>query len=114
MSFQHTELAAGRWRELPFMEQMANVGSEVERALNWRAKKNEVYSRQALERALELIDLTLAAAHGLPRLTEIARTREVIVDYFEGTNQYGSTDSLWRKYFVPFNYAARRDKGKDV
>lgn len=33
MIYQHQELAAGRWSRLPFLEQMANIGSEVERAL---------------------------------------------------------------------------------
>ena len=32
MTYQHAGLAAGRWKELPFVEQMANIGSEVERA----------------------------------------------------------------------------------
>jgi hypothetical protein len=31
MSHAHPELAAGRWNSLSFLEQMANVGSEVER-----------------------------------------------------------------------------------
>jgi hypothetical protein len=35
---------------MPFAEQMANVGSEVERALTWRAKDNPVYAGRAFER----------------------------------------------------------------
>jgi hypothetical protein len=64
MSYQHKNLAAGRWHQLSFLEQMANIGSEVERALNWRRKNNPTYSQRAFERALELIDLTLA--DGIP------------------------------------------------
>ncbi len=30
----HKELASGRWAQLSFVEQMGNIGSEVERALN--------------------------------------------------------------------------------
>ena len=108
MNYQHQGLAAGRWNQLPFLEQMANIGSEVERALNWRAKNNAVYSQQAAERAFELLDLTLDAVHGLSRLKELARLREALVDYFAGTNQYKSTETLWRKYFSCFTYAARR------
>ena len=33
MTYQHKDLAAGRWKELPLFEQMSNIGSEVERAL---------------------------------------------------------------------------------
>ena len=38
MSQQHKELAAGRWQQMPFIEQMANIGSEVERALKDRGR----------------------------------------------------------------------------
>ncbi len=108
MIYQHKELAAGRWSRLSLLEQMANIGSEVERALNWRAKDNAAYSQQAAERALELLDLSLDAVRGSSRLKEIARTREALVDYFIGSNQYKSTEASWRKYFASFTYAARR------
>ena len=108
MSHQHKKLAAGRWNELPFLEQMANIGSEVERALNWKAKQNADYSQKAFERILELLDLTLDSVTGYSRYKELARLREALVDFFTGTNEFGSTDTLWRKYFLPFNYAARR------
>ena len=106
--YQHKELAAGRWGRMLLPEQMANVGSEVERALGWRAKNHPEYSARAAERALELLDLSLESGGGFSRLKEIARLREVIVDYFYGSNQYGSTEGSLRGYFSPFTYAARR------
>ena len=109
MNYQHADLAAGRWNETPFPEQMANIGSEVERALNWQAKRNAAYSQKAFERALELVDLALGSAKSLSRLKELARVREALVDYFLGTNQFISTEVLWRKYFAHFTYAARRN-----
>jgi len=109
MSYQHKDLAAGRWSRMPFLEKMANIGSEVERALKWRAKHNTAYSDQAAERALELVDLTLDTVKGFPRLKEIARLREAFVDYFYGTNQFMSTETSWRKYFLSFTYAARKN-----
>ena len=86
---------------------MANVGSEVERALNWQAKGNLAYSRRAFERSLELLDLTLDSATGPARLKELARLREAMADYFVGTNQFRSSETSWRRYFSPFAYAAR-------
>jgi hypothetical protein len=91
---------------------MANIGSEIERTINWRNKGNPEYSRQAFERALELVDLTIddpknRAPESCGRLKEICRLREVLVDYFVYDNAYGSTDDLWQKYFYAFNYAAR-------
>ena len=110
MNYQHQSLATGRWKKMPFVEQMANIGSEVERALNWRAKNNFGFSEKAFERALELTDLTLGNTSGLARLKELARLREILVDYFWGNNQYQSTEESWRKYFRHFNFAARRDR----
>ncbi len=109
MSCQHKGLAAGRWGKLSFLEQMANIGSEVERALNWQTKNNTDYSRKAFERALELIDLTLEKVENAAHLKEIARMREAIVDYFFGSNQFMSTEALWRGYFSHFAYAARKN-----
>ena len=77
-------------KQMPFIEQMANIGSEV-------------------ERALELTDLTLESVSGFPRLKELARMREALVDSFCGSNQFKSSDELWRKYFLNFTYAARKD-----
>lgn len=108
MSYQHKELAEGRWGRMPLVEQMANIGSEVERALNWKAKNNPDYSLRAADRAVELSDLSLASARRFPHLKEVARLREILLDYFYGSNEYGSTAASLRSYFSPFTYAARR------
>ena len=109
MTYRHPGLAAGRWGRLTFLEQMAHIGSEVERALNWRIKNNETYAREAFERALELIDLTLESAGTFACRRELARLREAWVDYFFWDNQYQSTESSWKKYFLQFAFAARRN-----
>ena len=106
---QHKSLAEGRWNEFSFLEQMANVASEAERFLNWKAKNNSAYSEKSFERALELIDLTAADSKNLSRLREILRMREALCDFFLGAELYRSTDSSWRKYFLPFVYAARKN-----
>ena len=108
MNHQHKELAAGRWRELTLCEQMANIGSEVSRALTWMEKGNPEYSRKAAARALELLELSIDCAESFPRLKELARLREAVVDFFYGTNEFASSGILWRKYFDHFNYAARK------
>ena len=99
-----------RWKTLPFLVQMANVGSEVERALRWKAKNNPAYCEKALDRALELLDSTLETVTGFCRLRELARTREFLVDYFLGSNQYSSTEAGWRRYFFQFACAANKDR----
>lgn len=101
---QHPDLAAGRWSQLTLMEQLGNVGSEVERAVRW---KDADASRKAAERALELMDLTLEDLKNRSRLKEIARAREVLADYFFGTNEYQVTPVSLSGYFFPFALAAR-------
>jgi hypothetical protein len=108
MRLLHKQLSTDKWKELSLSEQMANIGSEVGRALNWREKGNAEYAGRAASRALELLDLSLGCAGSHPRLKEIARLREAVVDYFYGSNEFSSSDTLWRKYFDHFNYAARR------
>lgn len=107
MTSQHQGLAAGRWQQLTFPEQMANIGSEVERSLKWKAKDNAPYFQKASDRALELIDLTLASVKTPARLREVARVREALTDHLFGTNEFRSSVESWRKYFAAFTHAAR-------
>lgn len=107
---QHRELAGGRWYELSLPEQLGHVGSEISRALRW-ASRNPDVARGAWWRALELLDLTLAdprSRQSVGRLREIARAREVVADFFAGSNQYGSTGPSLQKYFDAYAVAARR------
>ena len=107
MSHQHRELAAGRWNLLSFAEQMANIGSEIERTISWKKKGRPDISSRAFERALELMDLTIADAKNLTRLRELLRVREAIADHFYFDNFYQSTPESWQCYFGSFLIAAR-------
>jgi hypothetical protein len=107
MSRQHRELAAGRWNGLSFAEQMANVGSEIERTISWKQKGRPDYSSRAFERALELLDLTIADADNRSRLRELLRVRESLADHFYFDNFYQSTQESWQRYFNHFLFAAR-------
>lgn len=108
----HKELAGGKWFNLSLVEQLANVGSDVIRTIKWNLKKNEARSRHALNRALELLNLTAADPKNKHRLKEILRIRETLIDYFIFTNTYSSSDKQWEKYFYSFNYAAALKKGR--
>lgn len=111
MTYQHKNLATGRWKELSFFEQMANVGSEVERAINWKEKHPE-YGKMAADRALELLDLTIADEKNSRRgkLKEILKLRELLVDYLYYDNIYQSKSGDWNNYFLAFSYAAAINK----
>ena len=109
MNFQHKRLADKNWVKLSFCQQMANVGSELERAIKWKAKGNRDYSLLSFERALELLSFTIDGAKK-SRLKELTRLREVLVDYFVYKNIYRSNEKNLHNYFYGFNYAARLNR----
>jgi hypothetical protein len=102
----HRELASGRWGRLSLAEQLANVGSEVGRLCRFHGR-DERLATGAFERALELLDLTLADARWRGRLKEIARARELLCDAATGGREYGSTLDAVDRYFLAFAVAAR-------
>jgi hypothetical protein len=107
---QHRDLAGGRWFELSIADQLGHVGSEISRAVRWESRNPDI-ARGAVYRALELLDLTLddpRHRQSLARLREVARAREVVVDFFVGPNAYGSTAASLQRYFDAFAAAARR------
>lgn len=102
----HASLTDGRWHKLSFVEQMGNIGSEVSRALNWKNKDENAY-KNALWRALELIDLTIADSRWHMRLKEITRVREFLIDAMDGGKTYQTTFEDIDRYFLQFAVAAR-------
>ena len=102
--FFHKELTKEKWENTPFFEQMANIGAEVGRAINWREKDKEL-SNASFYRGLELLDSTINDKKNRARLKELCRLREVLVDYFMYDNVYASSDKNWNDYFYAFNYA---------
>ena len=108
---QHKTLENGRWAKMPFLEQMANIGSEVYRTSSWKMKGNSERARMAFERALELIDLTIKYGRlnepgRNAMLEEVCRLRE------EFCRNYLSSDSdslaSFDKYFMQFAVAAAK------
>ena len=109
MNTFHTDLSQS-WNSYSIYEQMANIGAEVGRSINWKKKNNSSMSTNAFYRALELIDFTVADAKNMGRLSEILRMRELLVDFTLGTNIYNSTEKGWNTYFYYFNLAARNSQ----
>lgn len=106
MSVIHKDLAAGRWRGLSLAEQMGNIGSEINRALKWRAKDSKLFNG-AIERALELLDFTIADPRWRGRLKELVRARELLGDAVFGQSEYKTSLEDLDRYFFSFALAAR-------
>jgi len=106
-NIQHRKQSKGDWQKKTFLEQMANIGSEVYRAINWRKKGNEEYAQLAFERSLELFDLSKSSNLTYPQYKELLRMREMWVDYFKYDNEYNSTEEWINKYFVYTTIASK-------
>jgi len=108
----HVELAAGRWKALTLAEQLAHVGSEVDRAIvAWEVQRPDRFDK-ALARALELFDLTARddrwRGH---RRREILRAREEFCRlFFEDHPPAGAAHTL-SNYFLRFAVLARQRPG---
>jgi hypothetical protein len=105
----HPSLAAGRWQTLSLMEQLGNIGSEVERALRAHAQGRHDRFERALDRALELFDLTAADPRWKPhQRREILRAREQFCRVFYDDMAEPDLATYLSKYFLQFAVAARR------
>ena len=105
--FLHKDLANGRWHQMTLSEQMGNIGSEVSRA-NLSQNKNKERFDGAVERALELFDLTMSDPRWRGRLLEIGRAREVFCDAVLGGKEYGSSLEGLQGYFDHFAMAVNK------
>ena|SRR5438132_658495 len=105
----HTDLATGRWAAFSLAVQLANVGSEVDRAIAaWAAQRSDRFDR-ALARALELFDLTARdnrwRGH---RRREILRAREEFCRLFFDDDVPSRAVRTLQEYFLQFALLARQ------
>jgi hypothetical protein len=107
MEFIHKNLAAGRWFELTLAEQLGNIGSEVSRTSLFENKDEKLFWG-AIDRALDLFDLTLSDPRWKGRYREIGRAREVFCDAVYGGKLYKSSFPDLIQYFDQFAMAARK------
>ncbi|MCY3944382.1 MAG: hypothetical protein OXG18_11585 [Gemmatimonadetes bacterium] len=104
----HKRAAMGAWARLELVEQLGNVGSEVERTIAAHRAGRTNRFESALARALELFDLTASDPrwHG-HRCREILRAREEFCRLFFDADIPAESAEGLRRYFFGFAYAAR-------
>jgi len=64
-------------------------------------------NQNAIDRAFELLDLTIADSRWRSRLKEIVRTRELLADAMFGGKEYKTSLKDLDRYFFHFALAAR-------
>ena len=87
---QHASLENGRWAELSFPQQMANIGSETSRIYRALVAGKEARAKSSFVRFQELIDLTIrdgrkgqALQERSAMWEELCRFRELYCAAFE-------------------------------
>ena len=98
---QHKDLEKS-WLNETIGYQMANIGSEVSRAIKNRNKPTRFQG--AFDRALELFDLTILSLQKKNlsgELREVCRAREEFCDYFND-NEFKTDPIKMQKYYDQF------------
>lgn len=107
----HVGLEPESWFKKTLFVQLANVGADIDRVIQWKNVNNLQYSKDAFERVLELLSLTiLDPKHARSTRKELVRTREALIDHFVYDNEYKTTDEIWHNYFFQFSYAAALER----
>ena len=105
----HASLAGGRWRTFSLIEQLGNVGSEVDRAIRAYGDGRQDRFDAELSRALELFDLTVSDPRWKShQRREILRAREQFCRVFFDETAEPDLGAYLSKYFLQFAVAARR------
>jgi len=111
MKTYHPGLASGRWFTFSIAHQLANVGSEYERALSAKEQGNSVRLEHALARTLELMDLTIADPRWQNhRQKELRLVREIICDQLGSEHPQPWSAPDLRNYFLWFGVLANKER----
>ena len=100
------------WTKMSLAEQLGNAGSDFDRAVRWKQKKQAKLAMSAVQRTLDQIDQTLSDdRHAGYRRKEIARLREEVCrELFADEINIESAKQLQR-YFLAFAIVTRRRTG---
>jgi hypothetical protein len=98
-----------KWRKLSFIEQMANLGADVGRTINWHNKDIKL-SNNFYFIALELWNLTMNDTKNKKSLKELRLKKKTFVNWFTGKNLNHKVIENLENYFYQFNLAARLNR----
>ena len=105
---EHLDAARESWAKFSLIQQMANIGSEVSRAL--RAQGNPSRYWGAVARALDLFYLTVEDPRWKGRLREVLRVRELFAAAALGSDEFKTSLEDLDRYFDCFAWLTRSDR----
>ena len=98
-----------RWQSQTLAFQIGNIGSELVRAITREKAGDKQGVLVCLERALELLELTVKDLRGGGcRRRELARFKELVAVWFCGKSEYLVQPSQLVDYCLPFAAISRR------
>lgn len=78
----HKNLTQKKWQQFSKETQILNIAAEFSRAKNWLAKNDNDEICNCLNRAFELIDLTVSDKKWQRGLKELLRLREILAEFY--------------------------------
>ena len=90
------------WFNMSVTNQIANVGSEVNMAINWKNKGKKKRETSFCNKAIEFLELIKNDPKNKYRCNELDGCIEELRDYFLGENIYNTTDEMLKKYYDSF------------
>ena len=98
-----------RWSQFSFFEQMGHIGSEISRARIWQERKEAQACNRCIERAFDLVDLSMADKRWRGRLKELCRLREFLADQYGVTRHYQVSLNDLEHYCMAFALLLRKN-----
>lgn len=96
------------WQELSIYEQMANVGSEVQRLFTWQERGKPEMATRAAERAVDLVEKTMADQKNQRYRKELQKLKQLIVEFSGQSGEAPNTrPATLKKYFLSYGLAVR-------
>lgn len=105
MVYFHKNLTQKQWNNFSKSKQILNIASELLRSKNWLDKKDNKHLQNSLERALELVDLTINDRKKWRKgsLRELLRFREALSEFYIKKKKVLAEIKLLIKNFLYFH-----------
>lgn len=110
MNKYHPNLTLAKWSARPKATQILNIAAEFSRSKHWLDKNDYSEAKNCLNRAFELIDLTIADCKWRMGLKELLRFRELLADFYIRADK--NLDYFKKLFRVWLNFDAQSAKVK--
>ncbi len=91
-----------RWWKMNVGQQIANVGSEVARAIRKKNKGDKEGAEEFCIHAVEMLGYSKLDPKNVNRRKELLLAQEELVDYILGENRFGNDDISIMKWYDAF------------